>query len=1356
MAEREPGVRRSRIRRSLSRIPHPHFPHLSLDKVRLFRLFALLVLFSGLVLYAVFRSPRFQDLLRRKSERLLTAATGRPVAIGGFDLSLVPPSFVVRDVSVANDPRGLPGPAFSAAEIEIRGVPSIVGRRVDLAKLRVLSPRVVFEIFADGTNNFSTIQEHLGPSSGGGYDVRLREAVIQKAALRFREWSAELDVLLQDAALYGSSEPFSRVTKATLACQRAKFLLENNQPLEFALGAEATLSPGRVHLDALRLRGDRLQIDASGGIEDTKKPVIALVAAASSTGDGLREIFGLDLPLKGAVHMRGTIRVGEAGGFRIRGRFDVPDATFGPFPLSGTGFIRVDPEGLVVDLSRADYAGGTLQALVRMQRLRNPPIPFRLDIHGRGVDFEQFFRDLGLPGTGMMGRADLDTTLTFGRGGIAHADGAGAFHLTAEPNRPSAVKGRHALPVGGGGPIFVRDGKILFPGTPFQTAGGARIRLDGSLQLDTWVPDLTLDVAAQDLAEVERIADNFYPAIQGSPLAPPLDLGGSGRLVARLTRSFGDPRVVGKFSASNFVLRDVPFGEAEGEYTVDHNVATFSPFRAASEGGHLTLTGPLGFGGGLKDNYRLDGLTASFDGWPIERIMKFLDFDLPLEGPVTGVLPLSGTTPAVRGSVPLVWRDATMWGQKIDRLEGTLSFEGDRLRASDVTATLGKGRARGGGFFVYADKGYGLSIDAVDVPLAALAEVKDAAPALSGTLTGTVAGEGTLAKPGLQASGSLAGLTWDGTFVTTGGRPVSFTAATAGGEWTAQADAPGFGRLGVTTETFGAARAVTVDLDAKSLAPWGPFLGLPVDARFDGRLALHATFRPPADTGGPYQAEGEIREGLVSVWGEAVALAEPARFRLAGNRIQFERLVLGEGPAPAGRPRSAATSLLTLSGSVGTAAPYALDVAAQGALDAKLLKAVVPHAELAGRIALDAKVGGTSGRPELSGRVRLDGVSYTPEGGGNAVEAINGSLLLSGERISTEALTMRYGGGGVDVSGSLRLDGTRLADIRLNVHLDKVRAQPFEGFRATASGDLFVMGASTIKTVRGEIVLDRAMYSQEVPLDFATLVARMRPSAATAPAPTPFDAAALEVSILAPAGSIEVRNTLARGRLSGSLFARGTFGHPILLGTLRAEEGSRLTLKDLRYQVISAQLLFSNPKEIDPFFELEARTRVKNYEITVGLSGTLARLAARFTSDPQLSEAQIVSLLATGDLPGTGIAGAPGGYAPISSDESIAKAARDVISSLATSAVTARGKDLLRLDRLQIDPGFIGSTITSPRVTIGKAIGNNFLATFTYNLSNQYQVISLEYEISPSAFLQAVRDEYGVYSVEVKLRQRLR
>jgi len=1320
-------------------------PQLSLTQVRLVRLFALLLVFSLLVLYAVFRSTRFQELLRRRTERLLGDKIGRTVTFGGFDLALVPFAFRVRDVAVANDPRGLEGPAFSASEIELRGLPTITSSRIDLAKLRVVSPRVVVEVFPDGTTNLSSIFRALS-GGGGGLDIRLQEAVIQRATFRFREWNAEIDAVLQDAAVTATSGRGRTVTHLALACQKGRFKLEDNETLDFAIGAEVTLAPGRVHLTGLRLRGDRLKLEASGGVDDLKKPVLALVARVETTGEALSKVFGLGLPLTGDVRMRGTMRFGEPGGFRIAGSFDLDAAAFGPFPLSGEGVIRADPKGLLVNVTRASCAGGTLEALVRLERLKNPPLPVRIALRGRGIDFEEFFADLGLKGTGLVSRADLDTTLTFSRGGIEHADGIGRIRLTADAGRPSAVHGRFALPLSGGGPLSIRDGQLLFADVPFATAGGAGIRVDGGLHLGTWEPDLGFEISADDLSEVERIADNFYPAIQGEPLTPPLKLGGAGRIVARLSRSFADPRIEGRMSASAFVLRGVLFGTASAEFLVDRNVATFSPFTAKDGGASVSLTGKLGWGGSLKGAYRLDGLVADFSSWPIERVLKFLDIDLPITGAGTGRLPLDGVTPELSGRIPLVLTEASVWGQKLDRLEGVLAFEKDRIVIENMTAGLGEGTANGGGFYRYSDRAYRLDLDVRGIPIARVSAAEGLS--LTGSLSGHVKGSGNVNKPNLDIVARIANGALGGDPLGRAGSELELNATADRGALTLFARLPDAAE--VTLAPDGAEGRWRARLEVASLAPFASLFGLPEEAHLDGRLSAVASLTTGKDLNA-LRGQGAISAARITAYGRTLELRAAVPLRVGDGRISLDRLTLAEMPRP-DLPGTTPTAI-TISGSAGLGSPHALDLSVAGSFDAALLKPALEGLQAAGRASVDLKVGGTAAAPALAGRVSLDGVDLTPPGG-PAFESITGTLLFSEGRATVENLSVRYNGGTVDLGGFVALSGLRPSSFRLSAHVGHVRYSPFDGFRATFSGDLVFLGDTTLRTVRGDLVFDRAVYSRDFSLDIASLLARKRAAVTSS---TAFDAVALDVRLLAPVSTIDVRNNVARLKLSGELFLRGTVGRPLLFGEVAAEEGGRITLQGQRYEIVSGKILFSNPLRIEPFFELEARGTVSRYQITFGLTGTAARLAARFSSDPQLSEAQIVALMATGDIPQSGVAGAPVGPAPTSSDESVSKAARELLASLATQAVTNRTKDFFRLDRFQIDPVITGTAFDAPRVTVGKSLGNNFNATVSFVLSsNQQQIITLNYQLTPAALLQARLDENGIYSLELRIRQRLR
>jgi hypothetical protein len=1332
------------------RIPHPHIPHLLLEHVRVLRLFALLLLFSVLVLYAVFRSARFQDLLRRRAESLLSEALKRRVTIGGFDLALVPPAFLVKDVAIANDPRGLSAPCFAAEEVSLRGIPQISDTRIDLPKVRVIGPHVVFEVFGDGTNNFSSIAAALPKGEGGGKDVRIREAILQRGTIRFREWKAKLDVILTDAALTARSGTFSKTTRVSLGCRHARLKLNEGDVLDLEVGTDLVLSPGRIRFRGIRLRGEGFSVDAIGGIDDLTKPEVNILARARMRGEDLDRYFGAGIPLSGPVSAVASVRVPPGGGFRVRGKFEIGEGgRFGPFPMTGEGSIRVDPDGLLAHVTRADYAGGRLEALVQLGRLKGPPLPVRIAVSGTDIDFERFFSDLGLPGTGLMARADLDMTLTFGPGGAAHADGSGGIRLVAAPGVPSAVRGRYALPVTGGGPLFVKDGSILFPRVPFVTAGGLRATLDGTLRIGTWEPDWELTIEAPDLVEAERLAANFYPAIQGEPLAPPLKLGGSGRLVAKLTRSFSDPRISGRLEASPFVLRGVPFGETTADFLVDRRVLTLQLLEARDGGGRLRASGQIAWGGVLGDEYRLTGFTTETERWPVERVFSFLSMELPITGLVTGRLPLDGVTPRLVGEGSLAFEGTRLWGQPFDRVEGTLGFENDRLRFSGVRGALGSGTARLDGFYRYGDDGFEVVAEALNLPVERLGALAEGAPGLTGRLTGSLAGRGTLDDPHLELEGAIAEAAWEEKPLSRPGEEMTLRLSLEGEKVEAEVESPRAARL----TAAGTGGDLRVGLEVRSIAAYSALLGFSPGTEIDGTASLEADLSRDSD-GNVSAARGRFLSLDAVVGPHRLSLPSPAPFTWSDGRISWENVRLAAhraagsaGPLPEGE--------LALSGSLGTGGEGALLARAVGTIEAALLTPFLDGATLEGRMAVSASASGTLERPVFEGRVSLDGLELVTSPGEPPIEGITGTLQLTPGRVTTDDLSLRWNGN-ISVAGALTLDGLRMSGLRLNVHLDEVRSEPFPGLRTTVAGDLVLLGDDDVRSARGELRMTRGIYAQDLDLSIQALLGGRRGSAGALSTPTRFDDVALEVRIAIPPGAFEVRNNVARMRGSGDLTVRGTFGRPLLLGSIEVGEGGRLELRGLRYEVAKGKVVFANPATNDPYFELEARTQVKEYAITLGVSGTASRVVPRFSSYPQLPEAQIVSILATGEIPSAS-AGSIGSVSPVSTDQDIVAAARELIAGLATDAAARRTKEFLRLDRLQIDPVFIGSTFDAPRLTVAKRLSNDLTVTYSYKAStDQEQVLLVEYQISPSAFVQFLRDENGVYSAEVKIRQRFR
>ena len=103
-------------------------------------------------------------------------------------------------------------------------------------------------------------------------------------------------------------------------------------------------------------------------------------------------------------------------------------------------------------------------------------------------------------------------------------------------------------------------------------------------------------------------------------------------------------------------------------------------------------------------------------------------------------------------------------------------------------------------------------------------------------------------------------------------------------------------------------------------------------------------------------------------------------------------------------------------------------------------------------------------------------------------------------------------------------------------------------------------------------------------------------------------------------------------RRCGSAPARALRRGPVLLGRINIAEGD-IKLAGTKYHLERGDITFTDPVRIDPVLDVEATTRVRDYDITIGLHGTMERLNTTYRSDPPLSSEDIVSLLAFGTNP---------------------------------------------------------------------------------------------------------------------------
>ena len=1295
------------------------------------RLFLIIALFLVLAAYSIWNSDRFQTLMQGVSQQRLSEILKRPVSFRRVDFHIFPPSIQLADVRIENDPRIGGEPLLSAAELTIGGGVSVTGGELRLGRVRAIAPRISLVQFADGTWNLPP--GLTGKAEKGGLAVRVGELVVQRGVFQLEGRAMGMDGRLDEFAVELSTLGFRRYG-GTLACRRAQLGLPGAEPLVFGLDLRFRLDSAiGASIEALRIVGEFGELNASGSVEGFPDPTILLMTTGQFHVAEVERIFHSGLGFTGDATVRAEVRVPPRGGFRITGKVESASIDAKGFPVEEIeATVVARPEALVARIEKARYAGGLVNGVYRIEDLAGEkrPQPMTLALEARGVSVERFFGDLKLPGTGLSGLADLGVALRWAEGGLERSNGG--FTVEIEPGpATSIVRGRYGTPVGGGGALAVVDGRIGFQSTAFRFPAST-LELTGGMRIGQWTPDFDFRLRSKDLAEVDRLFQNFTAASGG--ILDPLGLGGSGEVQGHISKSWGNPDVTAQIAAENTRYAGVLFGSVRGAADMNDGAFIFHPLRVYDGSATVSLEGIA--------RYRQDparprfDLTATAKDYPIERLLSYLDLDYPITGRLSGSFPLSGTPPdAVSGGGLMTLEDAVVWGQPLPLVTGRATLSPGRFELDEVRAELHGGTLGGRGSIAFRDKSFEVRAAGDAVPIEELEAVAKADDELSGKLTFELTGSGDFDRPDMTVSAALTEARFHGREIPARLAP-SLEARLTKGELAGKLSAPGHWTLTATGEPFGSPGRIDAELDAPDFPSFALFTPFELPEGVGGALAARGKFAWH-DRDAPVSGEVTVTQARLDTRGRPglLTIAGPAQIRIAERRITLESLhAVGEGID------------FTVRGALEAAgASKKIEGRISGTSDAAVLDLVRPGFGLSGRLTLDIGASGTVDEPAFNGSVRIEDGRY--RAAGYSFEDIEGTLRLVGSSGEIDGLRARVAEGEAFAAGSFRLDGGSLASYRLAVQGRRISVRAIPALRLVVDADLVVSGDPEDREVRGEVTLLRGTYTKDVDLTVSDLLSKSRPTGALAAREPWKERTVLDVRIVS-AAALEIRNNVAR--LSGTvdLTARGTLADPILLGQVLLDEGGRVVFSDIRYEIESGAITFSNTTRIAPFVDLRARADVKGYDLVVALVGTWPRVSANFTSDPPLTNDEILGLILSGTPPDT--------REQSKTTDQLVSAAGGIVTGAVTGGITRGGKEIFKLDRFQIDPVFEGSTLTTFRTTIGKKITQDLTVTSSIAVdSSKDPIIRIEWQVSDTVFIQLLRDEDGNFSVTFRRRQRL-
>jgi translocation and assembly module TamB len=236
------------------------------------------------------------------------------------------------------------------------------------------------------------------------------------------------------------------------------------------------------------------------------------------------------------------------------------------------------------------------------------------------------------------------------------------------------------------------------------------------------------------------------------------------------------------------------------------------------------------------------------------------------------------------------------------------------------------------------------------------------------------------------------------------------------------------------------------------------------------------------------------------------------------------------------------------------------------------------------------------------------------------------------------------------------------------------------------------------------------------------------------------------------APQLDFQNSYAKLAGNVDLNLRGTLATPSVLGRIQITDGSA-TFAGTKYQLQRGSIYFTNPVRIDPVIDLDASARVENYDLTIGLHGTTTNLKPTYRSEPPLTEADIVNLLALGRTQEE---------AQLYQEQQVQAGTDPATSALLGGALNAtvgsRVGKLFGAGSVKIDPSFVGTLGNSAaRITVQEPISKQVTLTFATNVGQTAeQLIQVQYQINDTTALVATRDESGVFSLVYKIRKRYR
>ena len=1229
-------------------------------------------------------------------------------------------------------------PAFFHADHIHVGVHiiSLVLHKVSLSNVEVVQPSIFIRTDENGQSNLPVPPQKRTskPWRTQLFNLQIAQLKISGGTMMFNDAKVPLDVEGQNfefvmgyqAAPAGNDDYFGQLGWKQVQMTARRFL-----PFRFDVGTKFKLTRDSLLLDDLQLRLPHTAFSARAEVKNFQPLQMVFHYQGQLSLPDLRVILRKKNMPDGSVDLTGTGTYAQKQ-FRMNGDYYARGLNLNYSWFHATGFeswgdIDIADGHLRLPAFHAKALGGTLEGKLDMDF---KGLAFRTDTKFTGANLAAVLDAVDNPSLPVHtlhwgGSLETDTVCTWNRD-FKHLIVRGATQWSPPvPLQPGVIGASAQIAFN-----YAMDRSAVLLQPSMITTSDSHLSFDGTLGGQ--------DSALQATFHTSRLEDweDFISVLRGGK-------NGSERITGRadwkgsVSGALTGPTFAGAFQAQNAHFGRLYWDDITGSmvYSPRNFTLTNATAKRGISQANLDVMLQLHSWSFAKNDAW--SLRAHLDHASVSDLQGLFGTSYPATATLTANFQGSGTRqdPVLDGNFDL--EDMNAYGLNVDRARGALSMRHDEIRITDAILDRGTGHLTGNLLYRPAERTVEFQTIGTGISLAQFKFLQTKSLPIGGDIDFDLRGSGPITSPQAHGTVQLIDLKFGSDVLD------SFSGKLDSDGQTAQLDLQ-------STRTVG-----------KLLAHFQ--LGLSDDYPLTGKMTVKQIDLDPFISAGLHLSEltGQSSiDGQLSVSGEA---RKPSTILMQADLSQitfdYEYVRLhSEGPVHLSYGHdevrveqatlTGTDTNFKISGSAGFAGSRALNLKVAGSINLRLLGGLFPGLDARGVTQLNTTIAGTFSDPQMVGQAKIVNASAHYADFPSVLSNLNGDVVFDRSRMFLNNFTAEAGGGTLKISGNLGYGEKPLA-YELNATANRVVVRYPEGMSWLLDGSVRFSGTSHGAVLSGEATVQRVTFAPDV--DFSSMLVSSH-TTLSGPATSSAYLRNLQFDISATGvPGMQIAWGTAHFTAEGSVHVRGTWEHPIVLGSVHLLSGE-MAFHGNTYHLNRGDINFSSPFRFDPVLNIEIATTINPYEVTLDFTGPASRLQLAYRSDPPLASSDIVSLLALGSQ------GEQSALMTSSSSQSQNFGATALLSEAVTSQVGAPIEKLFGVTNFRIDPflasSLVGSSITQTteaRVTIQKQVTHDLSVTYSTNAaSNQQQVIEVDYAIRREVTIVALRDINGIYGISVK------